>query len=113
MKKLGIVLSIVFTLLLPHMVIAQQQSWSSWVAQVRQEALAQGISPSVFDAAFADVHEPSKQIKGLARSQPDGRLTYSKYLHSRVDAYRIAIGRKEYKKNQALLDVAQWKVTYQ
>lgn len=87
----------------PFMAIAQQQSWSNWVAQVRTEALKQGISESLFDQAFADIHEPSRQVKGLAHSQPEHRLTYTKYRNSRVDAYRIAIGRKEYKKNQTIL----------
>lgn len=90
-------------LLAPLSAIAQQQTWSNWVAQVRTEALKQGISESLFDAAFADIHEPSRQVKGLARSQPEHRLTYAKYRNSRVDAYRIAIGRKKYKENQQLL----------
>jgi membrane-bound lytic murein transglycosylase B len=100
-KKNGLLLCI--TLLLSTIATAQQQSWSSWVAQVRAEALKQGISESLLNEAFADIHEPSKQVKGLARSQPEHRLTYTKYRNSRVDAYRIAIGRKEYKKNQTLL----------
>lgn len=90
-------------LLAPLSAIAQQQTWSNWVAQVRTEALKQGISESLFDEAFADIHEPSRQVKGLARSQPEHRLTYAKYRNSRVDAYRIAIGRKKYKENQPLL----------
>jgi len=85
-------------------VMAEPQSWSSWVAQVRQEALAQGISPTLFDEAFAGIKEPSRQVKGLARSQPEHRLTYATYLHSRVDNYRISVGKQQYKKNQALLE---------
>lgn len=83
---------------------APNQSWSSWVADVRKEALSQGISASVFDEAFANIHEPSRKVKGLSRSQPEHRLTYNKYLHSRVDSYRIAIGRKKYQKNHAILE---------
>lgn len=90
--------------LIPISCFANQVSWSTWVADVRKEALAQGIRPEVFDSAFADVHEPSRQVKGLARSQPEHRLTYQKYLASRVDAYRISVGRSQYKKNQALAD---------
>lgn len=104
MKKWGIILSVGIAFLLPNLVTAQSQSWSSWIAQVRIEALKDGISPTLFDEAFADVHEPSKQIKGLARSQPEHRLTYSSYLKSRVDPYRIAIGRKQFKKNQSTLE---------
>ena len=74
------------------------------MADVRGEALAEGISASVFDEAFADIHEPSRQVKGLSHSQPEHRLTYTAYRNSRIDAYRIAIGRKEYKKNQDVLE---------
>lgn len=105
MKKIGLILSAWAIFFLTGTGFsAAQQNWSTWLSQVKQEALAEGISPAVIDAAFADVHEPSRQVKGLAHSQPEHRLTYSKYRNSRVDSYRIAIGRKEYKKNQALLE---------
>ena len=71
------------------------QNWNEWVAVVRAQALQDGIKPAVFDSAFSDIHEPSPQIKGLSHSQPEHRLTYSKYRDTRVDAYRIAIGKKE------------------
>jgi membrane-bound lytic murein transglycosylase B len=83
---------------------ANQQNWNQWFAELRQEALSQGISPQLFDAAFAGMHEPNRQVKSFSRSQPEHRLTYAKYLSSRVDSYRIAIGRKEYLRNQAVLD---------
>ena len=104
MKQWRFILMMGFGLLFSQLTIAAQQSWSSWVAQVRQEALAQGISESVFDTAFADIHEPSRQVKGLSHSQPEHRLTYSKYLSSRVDKNRIFVGRQQYKKNKVLLE---------
>ena len=78
--------------------------WTHWVAQVRQEALSQGIRPAVFDEAFSDIHEPSRQIKGLAHSQPEHRLSYIKYRNSRVDSYRILMGRKKFKEYHDLLE---------
>lgn len=104
MKTLGLNITLWFGLLLSPFGWAEQQSWTSWVADVRKEALAEGISERVFDAAFADIHEPSRKVKGLSRSQPEHRLTYSKYLSSRVDNYRVVIGRQQYKKYKALLD---------
>ena len=104
MKKCALILVAWMGLFLSSTAFAEQKNWNTWVAEVRKEALAQGISATTFDSAFADIHEPSRQIKGLARSQPEHRLTYSKYLHSRVDSYRIAIGKQQYKKNKALLD---------
>lgn len=103
MKKWGIVILSMACFLMQELAFAQE-SWNEWVAGVRKEALAQGISPEVFDRAFADVHEPSRQIKGFMRSQPEHRLTYTKYLNTRADKFRVAIGRKEYKKNQAVLE---------
>ena len=83
---------------------APLQNWSTWVADVRKEALSQGISPDVFDNAFSNVHEPNRLIKSLLRSQPEHRLSYYKYRNSRVDSYRIAIGRKKYTTYQPLLE---------
>lgn len=89
---------------LPQVVFADLQSWRAWVAQTRQEAISQGINASLFDRAFADIHEPSRQVKGLARSQPEKRLTYYKYLHSRADSYKITMGKKYYAQHKALLE---------
>jgi membrane-bound lytic murein transglycosylase B len=94
----------IVSILMQQIAFAQQQSWNQWVAEVRTEALAQGIPPEVFDSAFAGIREPSHAIKGLLKSQPEHRLTFMKYRSTRVDNYRIAIGRKEFKKNQALLE---------
>lgn len=102
MKKWGF--AIAAFLMLNHVVYAAEQPWNTWVAGVREEALQQGIRPALFDDAFAGIHEPSRQIKGLMHSQPEHRLTFMKYRSSRVDNYRIAIGRKQYQKNKALLD---------
>jgi membrane-bound lytic murein transglycosylase B len=83
---------------------AAASSWTTWVAHVREEALAQGIAAETFDAAFRNVHEPSRQIKSFAKSQPEHRLSYYKYRNSRVDSYRIAIGRKKLKEYHELLE---------
>lgn len=91
-------------LLVSQLVMAEQQNWKSWVADVRKQALEQGISSALFDEAFSDIREPSRQIKSLSHSQPEHRLTFSRYLHTRADNYRISMGRKQYLKNKALLD---------
>ena len=91
-------------LCLSSTLFAGQQNWNQWMAEVRQEAIGQGISPQLLDEAFAGMHEPSRQVKGLSHSQPEHRLTYAKYLHSRVDNYRVAIGRKEFERNRAVLE---------
>ncbi|CAM2742591.1 lytic transglycosylase domain-containing protein [Legionella worsleiensis] len=101
MKKWGLT---IVAVMLFNQVACANQNWNDWVAGVREEALQQGIAPNVFNEAFAGIKEPSHQIKGFMRSQPEHRLTYTKYLHTRADNYRIVMGRKEYKKNKELLD---------
>lgn len=104
MKKSLNLLTICLLFFTSEVCLASSQSWRDFVAEIRKEALSQGISPQTFDAAFANVHEPSRKVKGLSRSQPEHRLTYQKYLKSRVDSYRIAIGRKQYKQHQKVAD---------
>ena len=104
MKKQTIAVISWLIMLLTSYSSAAQQNWTQWVADVRQEALGQGISATVFDSAFADIHEPSRTVKGLARSQPEHRLTYSKYLHTRVNSYRIVMGQKNFNRNKAILE---------
>ncbi|MCH9690137.1 MAG: lytic murein transglycosylase [Gammaproteobacteria bacterium] len=81
-----------------------QKNWSDWLADVKEEARNQGISEQTIHAAFAKVHAPSRRIKNLSKSQPEQRLSYTKYRNSRIDAYRISLGRKRYKQYQETLE---------
>jgi len=84
------------------------ENWSTWLEDVKKEALTRGIRQTVINQAFADVQEPHRTVKNLQKSQPEHRLSYLKYRNTRVDAYRIAIGRKKFKENQVWLqDIAQ------
>jgi membrane-bound lytic murein transglycosylase B len=100
-QRIGALLGL---LLFSSLALAHAKNWHAWVMEVRKEALSQGISPTVFDEAFADIHEPSRQVKGLAHSQPEHRITYDKYLRTRADNYRIAMGRKHFQRHQAILE---------
>lgn len=84
-------------------IFASQVSWPEFVAGVRQEALAQGIRPSVFDEAFKGIHAPNRRVLRYDRNQPEKRLTYLKYRNTRAGKYRIHLGRKEIKKHEQLL----------
>lgn len=78
-------------------------SWQSFVSQVREEALAQGIRPEVFDRAFSTIKAPNRKVLRLDRTQPERRLSYLKYRNTRADAYRIKLGRRQLKKHAAIL----------
>lgn len=81
----------------------EQMSWHAWVQQLRQEAIAEGIRPALFDQLFANM-QPLQRIHHFARTQPERRLTFLRYRATRADSNRIALGRKEYKRNRDLLD---------
>jgi membrane-bound lytic murein transglycosylase B len=101
MKKWGFV---IIACLLSQGFAFANSSWEAWLAGLRAEVLGQGISPRLFDEALAGVHEPNPQIKRFMHSQPEHRLTFLNYRNTRADQYRILIGRKEYKKNKAVLE---------
>lgn len=103
MNKLRQLLCIASLMCCNQLALAQE-NWDQWVSEVRTEALAKGISPQLFDKAFDGIHEPNRQIKSFMRSQPEHRLSFTKYRNSRVDNFRIAMGNKHYKKNKALLE---------
>jgi membrane-bound lytic murein transglycosylase B len=79
-------------------------SWHTWLEQIKAEARQQGIRQTIIDQAFASVHQPSKKVKSLAHNQPEKRLSYLKYRSSRVDNYRISIGRQRYAQNRLWID---------
>jgi len=95
-------IKLLLILLLSFSVFAQD-NWDTWLTQVKQEAREKGIRADVIDSAFENIHEPSRTIKGLMKSQPEKRLSYTKYRSSRVDNYRIIIGRKRYEENKTWL----------
>ncbi len=80
-----------------------QDDWHTWLTQVKQEAREKGVRQDVIDSAFENIHEPNRTIKNLMKSQPEKRLSYTKYRSSRVDNYRIIIGRKRYEENKTWL----------
>jgi membrane-bound lytic murein transglycosylase B len=78
-------------------------SWRDWVAQLRLEAVAEGIKPQLFDYIFSEMQPSEKHIR-YDRSQPETRLTYYQYRDTRGNQYRITSGRKEYSKHKQLID---------
>ena len=94
---------VIFSMFVSPLSFATSEKWQAYITQLRHEALAQGIRPQVFDEAFEGIHEPSRKVLHLDRTQPEKRLTFVKYRDTRADAYRIKLGRNELKKHEALL----------
>lgn len=82
---------------------ANQSSWRSWVNELRNEAVHDGISENLFDSVFDRMRAPSRKVRSLSKSQPEHRLTFQKYRKSRASNYRVLIGKRKYKKFKPLL----------
>jgi membrane-bound lytic murein transglycosylase B len=81
-----------------------EPSWTDFIAQLRKDAIADGIRSEVFDEAFQNIHAPSRSVLHLDKTQPEKRLSYLEYRNSRVDPYRITLGRQEYRRHQEVLN---------
>lgn len=79
------------------------KNWQSWLKEVRQEALAQGINPYLFDDVFRGV-KPNKRVINFDKRQPEKRLTFLQYRKTRISPYRITLGAKEYKRHRAAVE---------
>lgn len=77
--------------------------WYTWLAEFRQDALNDGIRPEVFDMAMANVI-PSRRVVNFDRTQPEKRITFLQYRQSRIDPYRIKLGKQKYRKHRTLIE---------
>jgi membrane-bound lytic murein transglycosylase B len=79
-------------------------TWQQWVADLKTEAVSQGIDPDMFDQIFSTIREPDHKVMHYDKSQPEHRITFLEYQNTRGDKYKIFIGRKEYQKHKELLE---------
>ena len=77
------------------------QSFVAFVAALRAEATAQGITTATFDAALAGV-TPDSRVLAATRQQPEYGKPFGAYMESIVSPSRIAIGQRK---------MAQWSDT--
>jgi membrane-bound lytic murein transglycosylase B len=80
-----------------------QQPFSVWLEGVRQEALAEGISPETLDKAL-DGLEPIERVIELDRRQIEGRISYREYRDRVLSKERIERGRQLMIEHRELLD---------
>lgn len=84
-----------FGLALAGLVVSPARSddaFQAWLAGLRAEAIAQGISVETLDRALTGV-EPIPRIIELDRRQPEFTETFWRYLDQRVTEQRIERGR--------------------
>jgi membrane-bound lytic murein transglycosylase B len=77
-------------------------SFSSWLQELKSQALAEGISRETVERALAGV-EPIPRVIELDRRQPELTLTLEDYLARTVTANRIETGKRKLREHGALL----------
>ncbi|MDG2090486.1 MAG: lytic murein transglycosylase [Gammaproteobacteria bacterium] len=75
----------------------EQQPFADWLADLRSEALAEGVTESLLDEALGVIEEPIPRVIELDQSQPEFVQTFSNYMNNRLSQARIERG-------QALLE---------
>ncbi len=81
----------------------EKPDFNKWVAQVKQQALANGISQSVIDNAFENVEAPAEDIVELDHKQPEKTRSFSDYLNGALSDKNISAAKDKWHDNRALL----------
>lgn len=81
---------------------ASDKPFGAWVAEFKEKAVAAGVPTLVVESAFANV-TPDDYVIELDRKQPEGTVTFTKYISNTVTKRRINEGRMLLEDNRALL----------
>ena len=85
------------------MAFSQNQSFASWVEELRQEALLLGFSEQTL-LVLNDLEAPLERVLELDNSQPEFVQTFSRYLSLRVTPNQIRQGIDLMREHRLLLD---------
>jgi membrane-bound lytic murein transglycosylase B len=83
--------------------LAETPAFDAWLAQLRADALAEGISAATLDGALAGL-APIERVVELDRKQPESRFTFQEYHRRVLSQSRIERGQQLYREHRALLD---------
>lgn len=82
------------------------QNFAQWLEQFRQQALAAGIQPAVFDRAFAGI-SPDVSVVKADTSQPEFSRPVWEYLDSAISATRVRRGQALLNEHAATLSAIE------
>ncbi len=103
LKIFGLMLLALISLLMLPRSSPAEDDFSRWLAGLRAEALAKGISRKTLDAALTGL-EPIQQVITLDRNQPEFKKDYWSYIKLTITEKRIKKGRELLIKHRALLE---------
>lgn len=79
-------------------------TWQEHLDSIKADAIAEGVRPEIILTAIKKAKQPRTIVKKLENKQPEKRITFNEYRSSRIDSYRIHIGKKAMKNNAQLLN---------
>ena len=79
------------------------EAFENWLSELRQEALASGVSEATIADALTNVTLREKVVKA-DRNQPEFKMTYPIYLKKVVTAGRVEKGKRLWAEHKELLD---------
>jgi len=82
--------------------VQAQQPFAEWLAALRQEAIARGITAKTVEAVLSNV-EPLVVVVERDRTQAELTLTFDQYVKRRLTATFVATGLKMARQHKALL----------
>lgn len=95
----------VFLLLFLPLNAFAAEPFEQWLAGVKRDAAAQGISQQTIQAALSGV-QPIERVIELDRKQPEGTMTFAKYRKRVISDARVRKGRILLKEHAAALNAA-------
>jgi membrane-bound lytic murein transglycosylase B len=93
----------ILAVLLASAPAAAAPDFAQWLGQLREEALASGISAATADDALGGI-QPLPRVLELDQKQPEKTLSFADYAQRVVTPKRVADGRKLLRQHKALLD---------
>jgi lytic murein transglycosylase len=85
---------------------AAANEFTSCVANLREQAVKAGVSPSLASRAL-DISRPDEEVLRLAQVQPEGKIPIWDYMAFLVDEERVADGRAMMRRHEAVLRSAE------
>lgn len=83
---------------------ADDEDFLKWVREFRKTAIAEGISPEVYDRAFEGITSPDQWVLDKASYQPEFKAPVWQYFDNRVTDGAVRRGRARKKELQPWLD---------
>jgi membrane-bound lytic murein transglycosylase B len=104
-KRMSILVTVLLyvTVAVPGLEAAKPRKFQAWIAEVRSQALHQGISQATADKALAGANY-LPEVMELYRNQPEFKMTLDEYLNRAVSENRISLGKKKLNEHRALLE---------